>query len=63
MQGFATVAAAAGPQVMKVALPIGKQLFALGAKGLVAGVAALDSNGKDKKSSESKQKTDQARKD
>lgn len=49
VQGIATAAAAAGPQVLKVALPIGKQLLTYGAQGLVAGVSAIDAAKKNKR--------------
>lgn len=41
VQSVATVTAAAGPQVLKIALPIGKQLLGLSAKAIVAGVSAV----------------------
>lgn len=56
MQGVAAFTAAAGPQVLKAAGPVGKKLLQVSAQAVVAGVGALDSAQK-----KSKQRSDKSK--
>lgn len=58
LQSVATVTAAAGPQILKVALPLGKQILGFSAKALVAGVSAVGAATSERQKQNAKKRSD-----
>jgi predicted dinucleotide-utilizing enzyme len=60
LQGVSAFGAAAAPQILRAAVPVGKQLLSAGATVLVAGVGALnDAAAKNRKRRRAREKEEQ----